>query len=184
MANKKSVSSKLFLTVTAVLCVLCLALGLLWAKTADDSRVKTARMETLCTQSAHYASTAFHTYLEISDASDTDAAQTETDADAYFRSATADYNVFLCMYFTLYGGDEGGLADYMMLYEIYSHLLQNPDSVLPHLHEFVHALSELSADIENAEALGTMETIRDALKEADKAAAADAAVPAETEEEA
>ena len=39
--------------------------------------------------------------------------------EASYRSAVADYDVFLCIYYTLYGEDDGALADYMTCFEVY-----------------------------------------------------------------
>ncbi len=160
MAMKKTVSLRLFVLVSVLLCVLTL-LSVVFAVTAkEDNRTGSAKMEALCKQSASYASGAFERYERYYGNAD-------KQPERYYRSALADFNVFLCMYYTLYGEDTEMLADYMMMFEIYDKFVQYPDDAYPHLHACGHALSALAQDPRDSEAMENMQTIRDALYETD-----------------
>ena len=143
MAKTKTVSVKLFGAVTAVLAVLCLFFGVMCAKTAEDSTSADAMMEKLCMQSASYAASEFESYHGKGE-------------QMYYTAATADYNVFLCMYYTLYGDDETALADYMICNEIYTYLVTAPETAEAELHAFAHILEELAEDPTSREAMDEM----------------------------
>ncbi len=168
MAKQKQISAKIFYAVTAVLAALCIVFVLLWGSTGKDSRTGSARMEALCTQSAKYAAGSMHSYEERMEIAETE--EEKAAAEAYYRSAVADYNVFLCMYYTIYGEAEAQLADYRMMFDIYNHLLTAPETVAGQLHDFGHTLAELAEDLSDREAMDEMQAVRDAMNEAVKAA--------------
>ncbi len=156
MAKKKTVSMRLFVIVTAVLCAFSLTAVIFAARAGENNSTGSAKMEALCSQSAKYASKSFENYLRFYE-------DAEKQPDRYYRSAVADLNVFLCMYYTLYGEDEARLADYVVMMELYDRLLQYPEESFAHLHDLSHTLSALAEDPADSDAMEHIKTIRDAL---------------------
>ncbi len=170
MAKLKKLPVTVRYAATAILLVLCLVFGFLWANAAKKANRETTVIEKICTQSAKYAAGALHSYVER---------EGLENAEQYYLSGVADYNVFLSMYYNLYASDEAAVADYMVCFEIYDKMLTDPEIVYPHLDDFVHTLSELSDDLRNRDIMNEMQEIRDAI-----VADSEAATAEETETEA
>ena len=150
MAKKQNISLRIAVILCAVLTIFAAFFAVMWVRTGSGNQDK---LEKLCTMSAAYAADAMDAYVSKGE-------------EASYRSAVADYDVFLCIYYTLYGEDDGALADYMTCFEVYRYLLTSSETAKDDLHDFAHILEELSGDPRSAAAMSEMAELRDRIKEA------------------
>lgn len=104
----------------------------------------------LARSSAHYAAESYETYLGGGE-------------EYYYTAATADFNNMTCLFYQVHGEDMN--AEFLVINEVYGHLIMKPEIAKTWLPLLCHVLDGLADDLTNAHAHGELANIRNALVE-------------------
>ena len=137
--------------VLAVVCAALLVLSAVFCALWIDERKNTRNtMVSLCRASAAYSASSLENHANGGE-------------DYLYTAAVADYNNMLCLFYQIYGTDMN--AEFLVMNEVYRHLVMQPDIAKTWSPLLVHILENLSANPTDAHAHEELSRVRNALVE-------------------
>lgn len=147
--------SKILIGVCAVLLVAVVICGVM---TFEEKSRFDGTITNLARASAHYSAESFRDY--------------QGGGEEYlYTAAVADYNNLVCLFYQILGEEMN--AEFLVLNEVYGHLIMQPELSKTWIPLLCHVLDNLSDDLTNAHAHEELLTIRNALVEEREATADD-----------